>query len=78
MDLQAQDRAHRIGSKNEVRVYRLVTNTVIEEEILSKASFKRNLDGMVIQAGLFNQKSTDVERRQRLEEMIKKQEDDTR
>jgi len=33
MDLQAQDRAHRIGSKNEVRVYRLVTNTVIEEEI---------------------------------------------
>jgi ATP-dependent helicase STH1/SNF2 len=72
MDLQAQDRAHRIGSKSEVRVYRLVTNTVIEEEILSKASFKRNLDGMVIQAGLFNQKSTDVERRQRLEELIKK------
>lgn len=72
MDLQAQDRAHRIGSKNEVRVYRLVTNTVIEEEILSKASFKRNLDGMVIQAGLFNQKSTDVERRQRLEELMKK------
>ena len=72
MDLQAQDRAHRIGTMREVRVFRLVTNGTIEENILSKASYKRNLDEMIIQAGLYNNKSTDVERRQKLEQIIKK------
>lgn len=38
MDAQAQDRAHRIGQTREVRVYRLITNTVIEKAILTKAS----------------------------------------
>ena len=66
MDLQAQDRAHRIGQKSEVRVLRLVTNSWIEEEILSKAAFKMNLDEIFIQAGLYNQKSTESERRERL------------
>lgn len=66
MDLQAQDRAHRIGQKSEVRVLRLVTNSWIEEEILSKAAFKMNLDEIFIQAGLYNQKSTELERRERL------------
>ena len=73
MDRQAQDRAHRIGQKREVRVYRLVTNTETEEAILSKACFKKSLDDMVIQAGMFNQKSTEVERRDRIEQMIKRQ-----
>lgn len=72
MDLQAQDRAHRIGTMKEVRVFRLITNGTIEENILSKASYKKNLDEMIIQAGMYNNKSTDVERRQRLEEIIKK------
>lgn len=66
MDLQAQDRAHRIGQKSEVRVFRLVANTVIEEEILSRAQYKKNLDEILIQAGLYNQKSTDVERNEKL------------
>jgi SNF2 family DNA or RNA helicase len=30
MDLQAQDRAHRIGQKKEVIVLRFITNTPIE------------------------------------------------
>ncbi len=34
IDEQAQDRAHRIGSLKEVRVFRLVTNNTIEERIL--------------------------------------------
>lgn len=72
MDLQAQDRAHRIGQKSEVRVLRLVTNSWIEEEILSKAAFKMNLDEIFIQAGLYNQKSTDTERRERLQDLLKK------
>ena len=76
MDVQAQDRAHRIGQKNEVHVYRLITNSSIEEQILQKAAQKMNLDEMIIQAGLYNQRSTDAERKARLEEMFKKREED--
>ncbi|RYG58471.1 hypothetical protein EON64_21285, partial [archaeon] len=54
MDAQAQDRAHRIGQKNEVRVFRLVTNSVIEERILTRANDKRSLNGLVVEAGQFN------------------------
>jgi len=43
-----------------------VANTVIEEEILSRAQYKKNLDEILIQAGLYNQKSTDVERNEKL------------
>jgi SWI/SNF-related matrix-associated actin-dependent regulator of chromatin subfamily A protein 2/4 len=38
-DLQAQDRAHRIGQKNEVRVLRLMTVNSVEEKILAAARF---------------------------------------
>ena len=76
MDLQAQDRAHRIGQKKEVRVYRLVTNTRIEETILTKAAHKRNVEAKVIEAGLFNAKSTEYERRERLRDLLKNDEDD--
>lgn len=38
-DLQAQDRAHRIGQKNEVRVLRLMTINSVEERILAAARF---------------------------------------
>jgi len=72
MDLQAQDRAHRIGAKNEVRVYRLVTSGGIEEKILSKAAFKQNLDEILIQAGMYNERSTETERREKLEDVLKK------
>lgn len=61
-DLQAQDRAHRIGQTKEVRIIRLVTVDSIEEYILEKAQFKLSLDGKVIQAGKFDQKSTNEER----------------
>lgn len=61
-DLQAQDRAHRIGQTKEVRILRLVTIDSVEEYILERAQFKLNLDGKVIQAGKFDQKSTNEER----------------
>jgi hypothetical protein len=35
--LQAQDRAHRIGQQNEVRVLRLMTVNSVEEKILAAA-----------------------------------------
>lgn len=69
-DLQAQDRAHRIGQKNEVRVLRLMTVNSVEERILAAAKYKLNMDEKVIQAGKFDQKSTGSERRQMLQSIL--------
>jgi SNF2 family DNA or RNA helicase len=71
MDIQAQDRAHRIGQKQEVRVLRFITQTAIEEEILSKAAFKKNLDDKIIRAGLYNVKYSEQERRNKLLHLLK-------
>jgi len=51
MDLQAQDRAHRIGQKKPVQVYRLITEGTVEEIILERAERKLRLDAIVIQQG---------------------------
>ncbi|KAK2151763.1 hypothetical protein LSH36_352g00014 [Paralvinella palmiformis] len=48
-DLQAQARAHRIGQKKQVSVYRLVTKNSIEEDIVERAKKKMVLDHLVIQ-----------------------------
>ncbi|UYV68281.1 CHD1 [Cordylochernes scorpioides] len=48
-DLQAQARAHRIGQKNQVNIYRLATIQSVEETILEKAKNKMVLDHLVIQ-----------------------------
>ncbi|XP_065207494.1 ATP-dependent helicase brm-like [Planococcus citri] len=69
-DLQAQDRAHRIGQKNEVRVLRLITVNSVEERILAAARYKLNMDEKVIQAGMFDQKSTGSERQQFLQTIL--------
>lgn len=68
--MQAQDRAHRIGQKNEVRVLRLMTVNSVEEKILAAARYKLNVDEKVIQAGMFDQKSTGFERRQMLHQIL--------
>lgn len=57
-DLQAQDRAHRIGQTKEVRILRLITEESVEEAILDRALMKLEIDGKVIQAGKFDNKST--------------------
>lgn len=43
VDMQAMDRAHRLGQKNVVNVYRLVTEGTIEETILGLQNFKKRL-----------------------------------
>uniref|UniRef100_A0A1I8PFM6 Chromodomain-helicase-DNA-binding protein 1 n=1 Tax=Stomoxys calcitrans TaxID=35570 RepID=A0A1I8PFM6_STOCA len=48
-DLQAQARAHRIGQKNQVNIYRLVTARSVEEQIVERAKQKMVLDHLVIQ-----------------------------
>ncbi|UJR27769.1 hypothetical protein I4U23_009041 [Adineta vaga] len=69
-DQQAQDRAHRIGQKNEVRVLRLITVNTVEEKILACARYKLNVDEKVIQAGMFNRSSTSSERYDYLEQLM--------
>jgi len=51
VDLQAQDRAHRIGQKKQVRVFKFITENTIEERILERAEMKLRLDAVVIQQG---------------------------
>jgi SWI/SNF-related matrix-associated actin-dependent regulator of chromatin subfamily A member 2/4 len=75
-DLQAQDRAHRIGQRNEVRVLRLMTVNSVEERILAAARYKLNMDEKVIQAGMFDQKSTGTERQQFLQSILHQDEGD--
>ena len=55
-DLQAQDRAHRIGQKKPVQVFRLVTEHTIEEKIVERAQQKLKLDAMVVQSGRLKEK----------------------
>ncbi|CCE29350.1 hypothetical protein E4U22_007770 [Claviceps purpurea] len=50
-DLQAMDRAHRIGQTKQVVVYRFVTDNAIEEKVLERAAQKLRLDQLVIQQG---------------------------
>jgi ATP-dependent DNA helicase len=52
-DLQAMDRAHRIGQTRPVIVYRLATRGTVEETLLHKADGKRKLEKLVIQKGKF-------------------------
>jgi len=75
-DLQAQDRAHRIGQKNEVRVLRLMTVNSVEERILAAARYKLNMDEKVIQAGRFNNRSTGSERQELLTSILRQEDDE--
>ncbi|KAL9957258.1 hypothetical protein ACROYT_G038872 [Oculina patagonica] len=47
-DLQAMDRAHRIGQKKVVNVYRLITRGTLEEKIMGLQKFKLNIANTVI------------------------------
>lgn len=47
-DLQAMDRAHRIGQKRVVNVYRLITKRTIEEKIMSLQKFKLGIANSVV------------------------------
>lgn len=71
-DKQAIDRVHRIGQATEVRVFRFISNDTIEEYILHRANEKKDLDEKIIQAGMFNQKTSDQERQKNLEMLFKR------
>jgi superfamily II DNA/RNA helicase len=74
MDLQAQDRAHRIGQRSEVSVFRLVTYSPVEEKILSRATEKLNMSELVVEAGQFDKRSVEndnsLERKKMMEVLL--------
>lgn len=47
-DMQAMDRAHRIGQKKVVNVYRLITRGTLEEKIMSLQRFKLDVASTVV------------------------------
>ncbi|KAK0557467.1 putative ATPase [Tilletia horrida] len=53
MDLQAQDRVHRIGQTRPVLIFRLVSANTVEQKVLQRAGNKRKLEALVIQQGKF-------------------------
>ncbi|KAJ3392307.1 TATA-binding protein-associated factor mot1 [Lobulomyces angularis] len=60
-DLQAMDRAHRIGQKKVVNVYRLITRGTLEEKIMGLQKFKLNIASAVINQENSGLKSMDTE-----------------
>ncbi|EZG72217.1 DNA helicase [Gregarina niphandrodes] len=69
-DLQAQARAHRVGQKREVRVFRFVTDSPVEELILAKAQHKLSIDEQIIQAGMFSTEFNEEEREEKLRNLL--------
>jgi ATP-dependent DNA helicase len=74
-DLQAMDRAHRIGQTRNVIVYRFATRNTVEQKLLESAEAKRRLEKLVIRKGGVrndrgktrgNEKEQEVEELQRL------------
>lgn len=47
-DLQAMDRAHRLGQKKVVNVYRLITKLTLEEKIMGLQKFKMNIASTIV------------------------------
>eukprot|EP01029_Cantina_marsupialis_P023422 TRINITY_DN583_c0_g3_i1.p1 TRINITY_DN583_c0_g3~~TRINITY_DN583_c0_g3_i1.p1 ORF type:complete len:989 (+),score=332.84 TRINITY_DN583_c0_g3_i1:288-3254(+) len=70
MDEQAQDRAHRIGQTQEVRVFTLSSNAPAEMRVLERAQSKSHMGKLVIDGGMFNQKASVSDRRQLLEQLV--------
>ncbi|XP_071453497.1 chromatin-remodeling complex ATPase chain Iswi-like [Hetaerina americana] len=67
MDLQAMDRAHRIGQLKQVRVFRFIIENTVEEKIVERAEEKLRLDNLVIQQGrLVDGKSNQLNKEQML------------
>jgi TATA-binding protein-associated factor len=47
-DLQAMDRAHRLGAKKTVNVYRIITKGTLEDKIMSLQQFKLRIANAVV------------------------------
>ena len=57
MDIQAQDRCHRIGQTRNVVVYRFVVANTVDSKVIKRARSKLFLERLVIGKGAFSRKS---------------------
>lgn len=62
VDLQAMDRAHRIGQKKPVQVFRFICEGTVEEKIIERADRKLFLDAAVIQQGRLAEQNSSLEK----------------
>ena len=69
MDLQAMDRAHRIGQTKQVNVYRMITANTLEERIIERQCLRLKLDSLVIQQGRLAPKKQALNKNE-LQEML--------
>ena len=70
MDLQAMDRAHRIGQKSQVRVFRLVCEDTVEQLMVERATKKLFLDALVMKQGKLSNSDNGVSTSE-LNQMVK-------
>ncbi|KAK9764296.1 putative ATPase [Basidiobolus ranarum] len=70
MDLQAQDRVHRIGQTKPVIVYRFVTSNSVEAQILERANSKRTLEKLVIHKRQFKGNNGKASTRINIEDLM--------
>lgn len=59
-DLQAMARAHRIGQKNPVNIYRLVSKDTVEEEVLERARNKLILEHITIHRAITEKEAKQI------------------
>ncbi|TVU17812.1 hypothetical protein EJB05_33869, partial [Eragrostis curvula] len=67
VDVQAQDRVHRIGQKKEVQVFRFCTEYDVEEKVIERAYKKLALDALVIQQGRLVEEKAAIKKDELLE-----------
>jgi hypothetical protein len=53
IDIQAQDRAHRIGQTKPVVVYRFIVRNTIDERVYKRACSKQIMEKLIVHDGLF-------------------------
>ena len=75
VDMQAIDRAHRIGQKRVLNVYRLITSDTLEQRIMGIQRFKKNLAEAIVNIDNASIKNLEQSRLPELLENMKDLED---
>jgi len=69
-DIQAFSRAHRLGQKNKVLIYRFVTKNSVEERVAEVAKKKMMLTHLVVRPGMGSSKTASMSK-QELDDILK-------